>query len=43
MFRDRYDNPLTTRSDAAHSSYTDGIDRFLAADGGVSEALVIRN
>jgi len=38
MQHDRYGNPLTTRSQKARDLYVDGLDRFLAADGGVAEA-----
>lgn len=38
MQHDRYGNPLTTGSQKARDLYVDGLDRFLAADGGVAEA-----
>ena len=38
MFKDRYGNALTTTSDAARDAYVEGVDRFLASDGGVEPA-----
>lgn len=38
--RDRYDNPISTASSAARDAYVNGLDRFLAADVGVEEALL---
>jgi hypothetical protein len=38
MNRDRYDLPLTTRSDRAAASYRDGVDRVLSAWNGADEA-----
>lgn len=38
MLTDRYDNTLTTQSNAARDAYIDGVDRVLAADGGADEA-----
>lgn len=38
MLRDRYDNPVTTTSQAARDAYDDGVSRFLAAEAGVFEA-----
>ena len=39
MFKDRYDYPLTTTSEAARAAYVDGIDRLLAADTGAEAVL----
>lgn len=39
MLKDRYDNPLTTVSEAARDAYVDGVDRLLAADTGAENAL----
>jgi len=39
MLTDRYDNALSTTSQAARDAYVDGIDRILAADGGADHAL----
>ena len=38
MLRDRYDNVLSTQSQAARDHYVDGLDRFLAARAGVEAA-----
>ena len=38
MLEDRYGNKLTTRSAAARDAFVDGVDRFLASDGGVEPA-----
>ena len=38
MLRDRYDNVLSTHSQAARDHYVDGLDRFLAARAGVEAA-----
>lgn len=38
MNRDRYDLPLTTRSDRAAACYRDGMDRMLAAWNGADDA-----
>jgi Tfp pilus assembly protein PilF len=38
MYRDRYDLPLTTRSDAAATFYRDGVDRMLSAWHGADDA-----
>lgn len=39
MLEDRYGNPISTRSAAARDAYILGIDRFLAAEADVQEAL----
>ena len=38
MLRDRYDNVLSTQSQAARDHYVDGLDRFLVARAGVEAA-----
>ncbi len=38
MLTDRYDNRLTTSSDAARDAYIDGVDRLISADAGAEEA-----
>ena len=38
MLHDRYDNPITTSSQAARDAYIDGVDKFLAAQSGAIEA-----
>ncbi len=38
MRRDRYDNPLSTQSDAARDAYVEGVDLFLAAQSGAEQA-----
>ena len=38
MRRDRYDNPLSTQSDAARDAYCEGVDLFLAAQAGADVA-----
>lgn len=38
MLKDRYDNPLTTASEAARDHYVDGINRLLGGYGGIVRA-----
>jgi tetratricopeptide (TPR) repeat protein len=38
MKRDRYDNPLSTSSDASRDHYVTALDRLLAGDAGISAA-----
>jgi hypothetical protein len=33
MLNDRYDNPLTTRSQSARDAYVEGVDSILSANG----------
>lgn len=39
MLRDRYDNPVTTRSQAARDAYVRGVDLLIGGDAGVEAAL----
>ena len=39
MLRDRYDNPLGTRSQAARDAYVRGVDLFLGGDAGIEATL----
>ena len=38
MLTDRYDNPISTGSQAARDAYIDGVDRFLGAIAGADAA-----
>ncbi len=40
MLKDRYDNPLTTASQAARDAYVEGVDAILSANAGADEALL---
>lgn len=39
MLEDRYGNTISTTSTAARDAYVDGVDRFIAANAGVEDAL----